>query len=49
MAKGGVELKARAGASVEIVPEEGLVERLKSDIERLFKEIAAKVIPMPFK
>jgi prolyl-tRNA synthetase len=46
---GGIEMKRRDQSTVLIVPEADLVPRLQSEIKTLFDEIAAKVVPVPFK
>ncbi|MFQ5791591.1 MAG: proline--tRNA ligase [Acidobacteriota bacterium] len=49
MAKGGVELKRRAGKEVEIVGESDLAERLRTEIESMQDAMAAKGVVKPFR
>jgi prolyl-tRNA synthetase len=46
--KGGVELKRRSGKEITIIPMDKIVETVKSEITALKKEIADKVIEIPF-
>jgi prolyl-tRNA synthetase len=46
--KGGIELKRRAGKEITIVPPDKIVETIKAEIAALEKEIADKVIEIPF-
>lgn len=46
--KGGIELKRRSGKEITIVPLDKIVETVKSEITALEKEIADKVVEIPF-
>jgi prolyl-tRNA synthetase len=49
LTSGGIELKRRDQQTAIIVPESELVAHLQSEIKTLFDEVAAKVVPVPFK
>ncbi|MGE5340515.1 MAG: proline--tRNA ligase [Candidatus Omnitrophota bacterium] len=46
--KGGVEMKRRTAKTPDIVPFEEILDRINSEINALKKEIADKVVPVPF-
>jgi prolyl-tRNA synthetase len=46
--KGGVELKRRSSKEITIVPLDKIVDKVKSEIAALEKEIADKVVEIPF-
>ncbi len=46
---GGVEMKRRDRQEKEIVPEANLIARVRTELERMFDEIRAKVVEVPFK
>jgi prolyl-tRNA synthetase len=50
LAQGGVEMKLRREMDKEIVPRSDVLERLRSVIESLYREISLKVVPvkLPF-
>ena len=47
--KGGIELKRRDSKDAEIVAESDLLARLRTEMQTMFDEIAAKVVEVPFK
>ncbi len=45
---GGLEFKRRDSEDKRIIPQEEIVATLKSEIEQLYKELAERVVEVPY-